>query len=96
MIDSSTAYTYDPRTQTYLQPDYSNQILQRALKVNKRKFDGLKTTEEIVLEKIRPIPAGTAFKDAVKVADVDNQHAPTNLSALLKELGSQDKYVLYS
>lgn len=93
MVDSSTAYVYDPRTQTYLQPNYSNQILQRAMKVNKKRFDSLKLTEEIVLERIRPIPAGTPLKDIMKVADTDHQHAPTILAALLKELGKQDKFV---
>lgn len=93
MVDSSTAYIYDPRTQSYLQPDYSNQLLQRMFAVNKKRFDNLKLTEEIVLEKIRPLPIGTSLKDAIKVADMDHQHAPTILSAVLKELGKQDRSV---
>ncbi|KAI5124226.1 hypothetical protein M0805_005076 [Coniferiporia weirii] len=92
LVDSSTSYFYDPRTRTYLQPVASNQILQRFSTVNKKIFDKLKISEEIVFEKRKPIPADTPLRDLIKIAASEQHLAPMILSIVLEEVGKQEKH----
>lgn len=90
MVNSTSLYTYDLRTQTYLQPAYAYQTLQRFLTVNEAALNSLTTQREILLDK-RPtsVPAGTPIPELINIGKRDSSLAPTVLSAVLEELGQQ-------
>ena len=67
LVNSTTSCVYDIRTQTYLQPSFLFQMLQRMLTVNKKAFESLQLPNDIVLEKWT-IPAGTNLVQAIGVA----------------------------
>ncbi|KIM88314.1 hypothetical protein PILCRDRAFT_814211 [Piloderma croceum F 1598] len=89
LVNSSTQYIYDPRTQTYLQPTMAFQLLQRFLTVNRSALDGLTIRNDLELEKKPTVPAGTALADLIGVGLRDHSVAPTILSTLLSVLGKQ-------
>ena len=95
-MNSTTPYAYDLRTQLYLQPGFSFQILQRMLTVNKKAFTEISLPEDLVLEK-QTLKAGTTLKEVVDVAIVDRQRstaqAPLILDAVMKALEVQSQYV---
>ncbi|KAL5492220.1 hypothetical protein ACEPAI_3667 [Sanghuangporus weigelae] len=92
LVDSSTAYFYDPRTQMYLQPTASNQILQRFLSVNRKLIDQLQLTRDVAFEKRESVAAGQPLKSLFPIAGIEQHMAPTILSIVLEELGKQEKF----
>jgi small subunit ribosomal protein S29 len=96
LVNSTTPYAYDLRTQLYLQPGFSFQLLQRMLTVNKKAFTEITLPEDLVLEK-QTLKAGTTLKEVVDVAVVDRQRstaqAPLILDAVMKALEVQSRYV---
>ncbi|THH10743.1 hypothetical protein EW145_g1103 [Phellinidium pouzarii] len=92
LVDSSTSYFYDPRTQLYLQPVASSQILQRLLIVNRRIIEQLKVTQTVTFEKHDSVITGAPLKDLIEIAVSEQHLAPTILSAVLTELGKQKMY----
>ncbi|KDQ51085.1 hypothetical protein JAAARDRAFT_211375 [Jaapia argillacea MUCL 33604] len=92
LVNSTSSYTYDLRTQTYLQPAFSFQTLQRFLSVNQDKLQSLKTITEVPLERRAPIPVGTPLTDLIAAGLREQSVAPTVLSALLEQLGKQEAY----
>ena len=95
LVDSSTTYFYDPRTQTYLQPTASNQILQRFLSVNRKLVDQLTLSKDVVFEKREGVSAGQPLKSLFPIATTEQHMAPMILSVVLEELGKQEKFVAY-
>jgi small subunit ribosomal protein S29 len=48
LIDSSTSYEYDARSQTYLQHDFARQVLARLLAVEGKKLEKIPVSERAV------------------------------------------------
>lgn len=92
LVNSTTPYDYDLRTQTYLQPAFAFQTLQRLQTVNSTTLSALTTHKKFVFEK-REVPQGTSLFDLVGVALKDPASAPVILDALMAELSVQTKYV---
>ncbi|KAF8625521.1 hypothetical protein AX17_006833 [Amanita inopinata Kibby_2008] len=91
LVNSTTTYIYDLRTQTYLQPSFAYQTLQRTLSVNSSLLSTLSTTKKLAFEK-RELPIGTSLTDLIGVGLKDVSAAPAVLDALMVELGQQTKH----
>ncbi|PFH53262.1 hypothetical protein AMATHDRAFT_137940, partial [Amanita thiersii Skay4041] len=91
LVNSTTPYTYDLRTRTYLQPTSAYQILQRMYSVNESLISSLSTSKKLVLEK-REVPLGTSLSDLMSVASKDISSSPSILDAVLTELSHQTKH----
>jgi len=89
LVNSSTQYIYDSRSQTYLQPTMAFQLLQRFLTVNRSALNGLTIRSDLELDKKRTLPAGTTLADLIGVGLRDHSVAPMILSTLLSVLGKQ-------
>src|ERR1700722_12740919 len=97
LVNSTTTYTYDPRTRTYLQPTSSHRNLKRFLSVNTPPLGSLRTQEEVPLDnKNGPVPRGTSLAELINVGLKDQALAPTILSTLLEELGKQTQSAISS
>ena len=91
LIDSSSAYTYDPRTRTYLQPQFSAELLQRFRDVNSAVFEELRTSSDVVISGRRTIPQGATLAELVRAGTRQEIDAPIVLSTVIKELQLQSK-----
>lgn len=90
LVNSTTGYTYDLRTQTYIQPQFAYQTLQRALSVNNGILSSLNTLKKHSFEK-RELPIGSPLTDLISLGLKDIPSAPAVLDALMAELGQQTK-----
>lgn len=96
LVNSTTSYSYDIRTQTYLQPKFSFQTLQRMLTVNKYAFENLHLPKDVVLEK-QVVPAGTSLAKAIGVALAERNKtgsvasSPALLEGVMRALETQDE-----
>ena len=88
-MNSSTPYSYDLRTQTYLQPVFAQQTLERFRTVNNHALDSLVTEDIIELDAGSSLPRGTPLLKLIDVGLKDQMSAPTVLVALLEVLGKQ-------
>lgn len=93
MVNSSSSYTYDPRTRTYLQPAYAAQTLQNFLTVNSQSLQTLKTPERVSIEGRATIERGAPLTDLIAAGARDQNAAPAILSILMELLGKQTEYV---
>ncbi|KAF8623781.1 hypothetical protein AX15_006191 [Amanita polypyramis BW_CC] len=91
LVNSTTPYAYDLRTQTYLQPQFAFQTLQRTLSVNNNLLSTLHTTKKLVFEK-RELPVGSSLTDLIAVGLKDTSAAPAVLDAFMTELSQQTKH----
>lgn len=92
-MNSSTRYIYDPRTRTYLQPEFSSEVVSRFAQVNRKALGSLRMTKPFVYNRT-VIPAGAPLTQLAEVpAKLDVVAAPAVLEALLGELQRQKKYV---
>lgn len=89
LVNSTTSYTYDPRTATYLQPVFAFETLQRFLNVNGARLEQLRMQSDVELERRATVPAGTTLAELAKVGIREQALAPTILTATLDELGRQ-------
>ncbi|KAH7929052.1 hypothetical protein BV22DRAFT_1102642 [Leucogyrophana mollusca] len=89
LVNSTTTYTYDMRTRTYLQPVFAYQTLQRFLAVNRAGLEGLVTQGEVEVGRRDEVPKGTPLVELIDIGLRDQSVAPTVLSAVLEELGRQ-------
>ncbi|KAI0918029.1 hypothetical protein AcW1_007009 [Taiwanofungus camphoratus] len=94
LVNSSTSFVYDDRTQTYLQPDYSFELLRRFLSVNSAALQTLTTQDELILEE-RSVPAGVTLAELVNAGLEDRASAPAVLSAFMSELSRQSAFVIH-
>ncbi|KAF5316594.1 hypothetical protein D9619_006611 [Psilocybe cf. subviscida] len=95
LVNSTNDYYYDIRTQTYVQPFYSFQTLQRMLKVNSKALAQLTLKEELVLEK-RTLKAGTKLTQVIEAIMAEKARsiaqAPLVLDAVMRSLEAQSDY----
>jgi small subunit ribosomal protein S29 len=90
-VNSSTPYSYDLHTRTYLQPIFAQQTLQRFRTVNKHALGSLVTEENIDLQDGLSLPKGTPLLNLVNVGLKDQTFAPSVLAKLLEALGKQTR-----
>lgn len=90
LVDSTTPYEYDLRTQTYLQPAFSFQTLRRLQAANHTKLSALTTQKKHVFEK-REVPLGTNLTDLIGVAMKEPSLAALILETVMSELSTQTK-----
>ena len=92
MVNSTTPYVYDIRTQTYLQPEYAFQHLQRILKVNAELFKSVQLQEDLILEKLS-FSAGdslySVMRAAVGAKSRRKAQSPVVLEAVMRTLEKQ-------
>lgn len=91
LVNSSTQHVYDPRTQTYLQPNMAYQTLQRFLTVNRTVLSSLTLGNDLEIDRKPTVRAGTPLSDVIDVGLKDQSIAPIILSTVLAELGDQTK-----
>ncbi|KIJ65306.1 hypothetical protein HYDPIDRAFT_88800 [Hydnomerulius pinastri MD-312] len=92
LVNSTTQYSYDSRTRTYLQPVFAYQTLQRFLTVNESRLEQLKTQADVELERRDTIPAGTTLAELVRTGVREQGQAPTILAAVMDELRKQTAF----
>lgn len=93
LVNSSTPYAYDPRTQTYGQPAFAQQLLKRFVDVNEALIQGMKVQGTYPFEE-RTIDSASSLMDLINLGLEVQSQAPTVLNALLTELSQQTKYGL--
>ena len=91
LVNSSTPYAYDARTQTYGQPAFAQQLLKRFIDVNEMLIKGLTVQGTYPFED-RTINSAYSLLDLINIGLETQQQAPTVLSVLLTELAQQTKY----
>ncbi|CDO72071.1 hypothetical protein BN946_scf184962.g14 [Trametes cinnabarina] len=91
LVNSSTAYAYDARTQTYGQPAFAQQLLKRFADVNAALLQSLSVQGSYPLEE-RTVPAGAPLANLINVGVEIQHYAPTVLKLVLDELALQTKY----
>jgi small subunit ribosomal protein S29 len=89
-VNSSTVYSYDLRTQTYLQPVFAQQTLEHFRTVNEHALNLLATEDKIELGG-SSLPQGTPLLKLIDVGLKDQACTPAVLSALLEALGKQTR-----
>ena len=91
-VNSTTPYTYDIRTQTYLQPAFAFQTLLRMLTVNTDALNAIKLKENLVLEK-QVVPAKTSLADLIGIAISERSRtvaqSPLILETVMRTLENQ-------
>ncbi|TFK92598.1 hypothetical protein K466DRAFT_480314 [Polyporus arcularius HHB13444] len=90
LVNSSTPYVYDPRTQTYGQPAFAQQLLKRFADVNEALIKDMKVQGSYPFEE-RMIDSTSTLTDLINVGLEYSQQAPTVLNTLLSELAQQTK-----
>ncbi len=93
LVNSSTPYVYDPRTQTYGQPAFAQQLLKRFVDVNETLVQGLSVQGAYPFEE-RTIDNTSSLLDLIKFGIEAQHQAPTVLGVLFTELAQQTKCVL--
>ncbi|PPQ89420.1 hypothetical protein CVT25_002186 [Psilocybe cyanescens] len=95
LVNSTTSYTYNIRTQTYLQPAFSFQTLQRMLSVNRDALAAIPLSEDLVLER-QTVRAGTPLSTVIEVGIAERDRtvaqSPAILEGVMKSLEVQTKY----
>ncbi|KAI0761832.1 mitochondrial ribosomal death-associated protein 3-domain-containing protein [Trametes elegans] len=91
LVNSSTSYVYDPRTQTYGQPAYAQQLLKRFVDVNGSLIRHLTLRSSYPFDE-RPVNSGEPLLNLINVGLEYQHQASTALSALFDELAKQTKY----
>ncbi|KAI0741258.1 mitochondrial ribosomal death-associated protein 3-domain-containing protein [Daedaleopsis nitida] len=91
LVNSSTPYTYDPRTQTYGQPAFAQQLLKRFVDVNEALIQGMKVQRTYPFEE-RTIDSTSSLMDLINLGLEVQQQAPTVINTLLTELSEQTKF----
>ena len=94
LVNSSTPYVYDPRTQTYGQPAFAQQLLKRFVDVNEALIKDMKVQGSYPFEE-RAINSASSLVDLISVGLEFQHQAPSVLNALMTELSQQTKYAPY-
>jgi len=93
LVNPSTPYVYDIRTQTYAQPAFAAQTLQRFLQVNERLLTVMRVTKPITLDENTKFSGTVTYAEFIKESLAVPKLASAALSALLEDLGQQTAYV---
>ena len=92
IVNSTTSYVYDIRTQTYLQPAYAFQMLQRILNANVELLGLVPLHEDLILEKLS-FSAGTKLSSVMRAAVGARSRkiaqSPVVLEAVMRTLEKQ-------
>ncbi|KZT43187.1 hypothetical protein SISSUDRAFT_1069044 [Sistotremastrum suecicum HHB10207 ss-3] len=89
LVDSSTPYTYNTRTQTYIQYDAAFQILQRLLTVNRERIEGLTLESTAAYEHLKGLKAGMTLTSLIEMGLKDKTVVMDILAVVMEELGKQ-------
>ncbi|EIM86567.1 uncharacterized protein STEHIDRAFT_147130 [Stereum hirsutum FP-91666 SS1] len=89
LVNSSSNYVYDLRTQSYYQPNFAFQTLQRFKIVNAKLLEGLKVHRDVEIERHETVKGGVPLAELIEVGVQDKTVAPTVLEAMLECLGAQ-------
>jgi small subunit ribosomal protein S29 len=99
LVNSSTSFSYDIRTRTYLQPFASKQILQRLLTANGPAMSTLKTTKQHDLSAGAPgkddivIQQGEPLAKLIEAGTRDfMRYGATVLDLVMEELSKQEEF----
>lgn len=96
LVNSTTSYSYDIRTQTYLQPAFAHQTLQRMLSVNSAALSSMRTTRAHKIDVKRDVSLGTSLSDLIDIGMKDMTVSCPVLAAVMAELGEQKTSVFAS
>ncbi|KAJ6558985.1 mitochondrial ribosomal death-associated protein 3-domain-containing protein [Mycena sp. CBHHK59/15] len=91
LVNSSTTFTYSLATQTYLQPVFARQTLQRFAAANAAQLALLRTAAPALIDG-RTVPAGTPLTELIALGVADASAAPAALDALLSALAAQERF----
>ncbi|TCD69100.1 37S ribosomal protein S23 mitochondrial [Steccherinum ochraceum] len=93
LVDSSTPYSYDPRTWTYAQPKYSHQLLHRLLTVNETSLRKLQLSQDLLADdgSVR-LAKGSPLTDLIDFGVRDPAMAPSILARVFQELAEQTQF----
>jgi small subunit ribosomal protein S29 len=97
LVNCSTPYNYDPRTQTFLQPTLSATLLRQLKEANHPALETLTLTSPFSLEKA-PSGAPEVGSPLVQLIDYGIRETSVTsfvLEAVLAELASQTKYAYH-
>ena len=94
MVDSSTPFAFDNRTQIYHQSLYAQQSLSRLLAVNRAALGSISLKKDFELDKRKPVPANTPLAEVAEIGAKESHHAPALLAAVMESLGEQTKFVV--
>ncbi len=89
LVNSSSSYAYDARTQTYGQPAFAQQLLKRFVDVNEAHVRSLATQAAYTFDDGREFSSGAQVMDLINLGLENQNQAPTVLTALLDELAKQ-------
>jgi small subunit ribosomal protein S29 len=94
-VDSTTPYTYDPRTKTFQQPELASQILRQFVQANSEMLRSPNTrmVNDIENERLGTYARGTPVSALLDVGLKDQSLANEVLEVALEVLGGQSKCV---
>jgi small subunit ribosomal protein S29 len=94
-INSTTPYTYDPRTKTFQQPELAAQILGQFITANSEILLAPSTqiTKDIKNERLGSFSKGDPLSALLSVGQKHQSLATEVLAVTLEILGEQTKYV---
>ncbi|KIK63998.1 hypothetical protein GYMLUDRAFT_40216 [Collybiopsis luxurians FD-317 M1] len=87
-VNSTTTHAYDLRTQTYLQPNYAQQLLRRIHEVNSATLETLSIKQTLNLDR-RSFSSGTTLAQLASAGGKDATISSAVLEAFLNELSQQ-------
>ncbi|KAJ7576845.1 mitochondrial ribosomal death-associated protein 3-domain-containing protein [Mycena floridula] len=104
LVNSTTMHSYDLRTQTYIQPEFAQQLLKRIYEVNKKHFHdrgenkGLRLTRNYSAQGFaelsgatrKDVNKGSPLVEVVSIGIESTQFAASALQFVMIELGSQN------
>ena len=88
LVNSSTPYVYDARTQTYGQPAFAQQLLRRFVDVNEKLIKNLRAQGSYSF-KDATIGTSSSLLDLINIGLESQESSPTVLSVLFTELSKQ-------
>ncbi|KAF5391111.1 hypothetical protein D9757_003064 [Collybiopsis confluens] len=88
LVNSTTTHTYDLRTQTYLQPNYAQELLRRIHEVNGAVLQTLTIKDTLNLDR-RSFSSGTTLAEIASAGGKDATISSVVLEAFLNELSQQ-------
>ncbi len=90
LVNSSTPYAYDARTQTYGQPAFAQQLLRRFVDVNEKLIKNLRVQGSYPFKDVT-IGSSSSLLDLINIGLESQESAPTILSVLFMELSKQEE-----
>ena len=95
LVNSSTSHVYDERSRTYLQPEFTYELLRRFEQVNASAVERIQIVKPFSKGN-RKLPSGAQLAELIKLGTSDKTLAPAVFDAVLHEVSKQTKYVAWS